>query len=83
MVVVATLRARLEDQGRLVCCHAEQWDNSQPRVSLDIREQVRQTFYFGFLSFFVASVQTCQLTSQVTTFNSFKNSLEPVLLTES
>ena len=40
MVVVATLRVSLEDQGRLVCCHAEQWDNSQPRISLDTREEV-------------------------------------------
>lgn len=42
-MVVATLRVSLEDQGRLVCCHAEQWDNSQPRISLDTREEVRQS----------------------------------------
>ena len=54
LTMTATLRAEEEDEGRRVCCHTQQWDNSQPRVSLDIREQVRQTFYFGFLSFFVA-----------------------------
>ena len=40
VTVTARLVAGREDQGRLVCCHAEQFDNSQPRLSLDIEEQV-------------------------------------------
>ena len=40
LTVTARLRPSQADQGSLVCCHAEQWDNSQPRLSLDIREEV-------------------------------------------
>ena len=40
MVVTATLRPVEEDEGRLICCHVEQWDNSQPRQSLATVEKV-------------------------------------------
>ena len=44
MVVVARLRASLEDQVRLLCCHAEQKDRSQTPKILDTKENVSQHF---------------------------------------
>ena len=40
--VSALLRLRKEDQGRHVGCRAEQWDRSEPRVSLASKDDVRQ-----------------------------------------
>ena len=40
MVVTATLRPVEEDEGRVICCHVEQWDKSQPRQSLATVEKV-------------------------------------------
>ena len=43
MTVTATLRAEEEDEGRRVCCHTQQWDNSQPKQSLATAEEVNTT----------------------------------------
>ena len=40
LTVSALLRLSKEDQGWHVGCRAEQWDNSQPRVSLASKEEV-------------------------------------------
>jgi len=40
IVVRAVLRPVEGDEGRVICCHLEQWDNSQPRQSLAIVEKM-------------------------------------------
>ena len=45
--VSALLRLNKEDQGWHVGCRAEQWDNSQPRVSLASKEEVRDSMQFS------------------------------------
>ena len=44
LTMTATLRVEEEDEGRRVCCHTQQWDNSQPRQSLAMAEEVNTTY---------------------------------------
>ena len=40
LTVTAVLRLSKEDQGLVVCCHSEQWDKSEPKVSIATKNNV-------------------------------------------
>ena len=65
--VTAILRLSKEDQGLLVGCHSEQWDKSEPRVSLATKDNVGfyylKQHYMYYKPWCCASLDMFQLSS--------------------